>query len=89
MNPILAVSLLVPILPSPEIMGIPPTAMVVAITAGWALSGVTSPYTASVMLAASLGGVSPLRAGLGWNGVYILAAGAALTIWALLLFYLL
>jgi hypothetical protein len=89
MNPILAVSLLVPILPSPEIMGIPPTAMVVAITSGWALSGVTSPFTASVMLAASLGGVSPLRAGLGWNGVYILAAGAALTIWALLLFYLL
>ncbi|EBA00088.1 hypothetical protein [Marinobacter sp. ELB17] len=89
MNPILAVSLLVPILPSPEVMEIPPTAMVVAITAGWALSGVTSPYTASVMLAASLGGVSPLRAGLGWNGVYILAAGAALTLWALLLFYIL
>jgi len=89
MNPILAVSLLVPILPSPEVMGIPPTAMVVAITAGWALSGATSPFTASVMLAASLGGVSPLRAGLGWNGVYILAAGAALTLWALLLFYIL
>ncbi|UQG62276.1 hypothetical protein MIH18_10350 [Marinobacter sp. M3C] len=89
MNPILAVSLLVPILPSPEIMGIPPTAMVVAITAGWALSGATSPFTASVMLAASLGGVSPLRAGLGWNGVYVLAAGAALTLWALLLFYIL
>jgi hypothetical protein len=89
MNPILAVSLLVPILPSPEVMGIPPTAMVVAITGGWALSGATSPFTASVMLAASLGGVSPLRAGLGWNGVYILAAGAALTLWALSLFYIL
>ena len=89
MNPILAVSLLVPILPSPEVMGIPPTAMGVAITAGWALSGATSPFTASVMLAASLGGVSPLRAGLGWNGVYILAAGAALTLWALSLFYIL
>ncbi|EAZ97446.1 hypothetical protein [Marinobacter sp. ELB17] len=89
MNPILAVSLLVPILPSPEVMGIPPTAMVVAITAGWALSGATSPFTASVMLAASLGGVSPLRAGLGWNGVYVLAAGAALTLWALALFYIL
>jgi hypothetical protein len=36
-----------------------------------------------------LGGVSPLRAGLGWNGVYILAAGAALTLWALSLFYIL
>lgn len=89
MNPILAVSLLVPILPSPELMGIPPTAMVVAITAGWALSGATSPFTASVMLAASLGGVSPLRAGLGWNGVYTLVAGVVLTLWALSLFYIL
>jgi hypothetical protein len=89
MNPILAVSLLVPILPSPEVMGIPPTALVVAITSGWALSGVTSPYTASVMLAASLGGVSPLRAGLGWNGVFVLVAGTALTLWALSLFYIL
>ena len=89
MNPILAVSLLVPILPSPEVMGIPPTALVVAITAGWALSGTTSPFTASVMLAASLGGVSPMRAGLGWNGVYTLVAGAALTLWALALFHIL
>lgn len=78
-----------PILPSPEVMGIPPTALVVAITSGWALSGVTSPYTASVMLAASLGGVSPLRAGLGWNGVFVLVAGTALTLWALSLFYIL
>ena len=85
MNPILAVSLLVPILPAPEVMGIPPTALVIAITSGWALSGATSPFTASVMLAASLGGVSPLRAGLGWNGVYILVAGAMLTGWSLLL----
>ncbi|SHF63260.1 hypothetical protein SAMN05444339_10972 [Loktanella atrilutea] len=85
MNPILAVSLLVPILPAPDVMGIPPTAMVIAITSGWALSGATSPFTASVMLAASLGGVSPMRAGLGWNGVYILVAGAVLTLWSLLL----
>jgi hypothetical protein len=85
MNPILAVSLLVPILPSPEMMGISPTALVIAITSGWALSGATSPFTASVMLAASLGGVSPLRAGLGWNGIYTLVAGMALTMWALLL----
>jgi hypothetical protein len=89
MNPILAVSLLVPILPSPEVMGISPTALVIAITSGWALSGATSPFTASVMLAASLGGVSPFRAGLGWNGIYILVAGMALTTWALLLVYLL
>ncbi|MBM3604874.1 MAG: hypothetical protein FJX25_08985 [Alphaproteobacteria bacterium] len=85
MNPILAVSLLVPVLPSPEAMGIPPAALVVAITGGWALSGATSPFTASVLLAAALGNVSPQRAGIGWNGVYALAAGSALTLWALTL----
>lgn len=85
MNPILAVSLLVPVLPSPEVMGISPTAFVVAITGGWALSGATSPFTASVLLAAALGKVSPWRAGIGWNGVYALGAGSALTLWALTL----
>ncbi|QBX34286.1 hypothetical protein E4191_05810 [Paracoccus liaowanqingii] len=85
MNPILAVSLLVPVLPSPEVMGISPTALVVAITGGWALSGATSPFTASVLLAAVLGKVSPWRAGIGWNGVYALVAGSALTLWALTL----
>lgn len=85
MNPILAVSLLVPVLPSPEVMGIPPTALVIAITGGWALSGATSPFTASVLLAAALGKVSPQRAGIGWNGVYALLAGSALTLWALTL----
>jgi hypothetical protein len=85
MNPILAVSLLVPLLPSPEAMGIPPVAIVAAITGGWALSGATSPFTASVLLAASLARVSPRRAGIGWNGVYIMVMGAILSIWALIL----
>ena len=89
MNPILAVSLLVPVLPSPEAMGISPTALVVAITGGWALSGATSPFTASVLLAAALGKVSPWRAGIGWNGVYAVVAGTALTLWALTLSLLL
>lgn len=89
MNPILAVSLLVPVLPSPEAMGISPTALVVAITGGWALSGATSPFTASVLLAAALGKVSPWRAGIGWNGVYALVAGSALMVWALTLSVLL
>jgi hypothetical protein len=85
MNPILAVSLLVPLLPSPEAMGISPVAIVVAVTGGWALSGATSPFTASVLLAASLARVSPRRAGIGWNGVYTVVMGGILSIWALLL----
>lgn len=89
MNPILAVSLLVPLLPSPEAMGMSPVALVVAITAGWALSGVTSPFTASVLLAASIARVTPQRSGFVWNGVYTLATGALLTAWSVALALLL
>lgn len=85
MNPILAASLMVPLLPSAEVMGISPVPLVVAITGGWALSGTTSPFTASVLIAASLGRVDPRVAGLGWNGIYTLVAGFALSIWVLLL----
>ncbi|WP_374303402.1 hypothetical protein [Paracoccus sp. (in: a-proteobacteria)] len=84
MNPILAVSLLVPLLPAPEALGIHPTAMVVAITGGWAISGNTSPFTASVLLVGKLGGVEARHAGARWNGLYALATGAALTLWVLI-----
>ncbi|WP_089884824.1 hypothetical protein [Citreimonas salinaria] len=75
MNPILAVSLIGPLLPSPEALGIAPVAMVFAITSGWALSGVTSPFTASVLLVASYGGVSPAHVAWRWNGGYVLTVG--------------
>ncbi|MCQ0971999.1 hypothetical protein MLD63_16370 [Paracoccus sp. TK19116] len=85
MNPILAVSLIVPLLPSAQEMGIPAVALVAAITGGWALSGTTSPFTASVLIAAALGRVTPREAGLGWNGLYTLVMGTILSLWVLLL----
>ncbi|MDO5642049.1 MAG: hypothetical protein Q4G26_06625 [Paracoccus sp. (in: a-proteobacteria)] len=81
MNPILAVSLMIPLLPAPEAMGLSPAVVVTAITAGWALSGASSPFTASVLLLGALGEVAPRRAGLIWNGPYVLVAGAALSVW--------
>ncbi|VDS09211.1 hypothetical protein PARHAE_02402 [Paracoccus haematequi] len=84
MNPILAVSLLVPLLPSPAALGIHPTAMVLAITGGWAISGNTSPFTASVLLVGKLGGVEARHAGMVWNGLYALTTGTALTLWVLI-----
>lgn len=80
MNPILAVSLLVPLLPTPAELGVDPAAMVIALTGGWAISGSTSPFTASVLLIGRLGGVEPRQAGLQWNGLYALATGAALSL---------
>ncbi len=81
MNPILSVSLMAPLLPNAEAMGITPAAIIVAITSGWALSGASSPYTATTLLAGSIGGVSAWRVGLSWNGLYTLLGGLMLSGW--------
>jgi hypothetical protein len=81
MNPILAVTLIAPLIPGAADLGVEPTAIVVALTAGWALSGATSPFTATTLLIGSFAGISALRVGLVWNGAYSLVCGAVLSIW--------
>lgn len=83
MNPLLSVSLLVPLLPSPAMLGIDPVAMVVAVTGGWALCGTTSPYTASVLLVGALGKAPARRVGLVWNGPYALLMIPLISLWAI------
>lgn len=82
MNPILSVSLIAPLLPPPEALGLTPTALIVALTGGWALSGASSPYTATTLLVGSFGHVSATHVGLRWNGGYTLLAGLAVSVWA-------
>lgn len=84
MNPILAVTLLAPLIPDAGSLGVTPTALVVALTAGWALSGASSPFTATTLLIGNFAGISALRVGLVWNGVYTLICGAVLSGWVLL-----
>lgn len=83
MNPILAVTLLAPLIPDAASLGVQPTALVVAITSGWALSGASSPFTATTLLIGSFAKVSALHVGLVWNGAYSLICGVALTLWVL------
>lgn len=83
MNPILAVTLIAPLIPDAASLGVQPTAIVVALTAGWALSGASSPFTATTLLIGSFAGISATRVGLVWNGVYSLICGVALTVWVL------
>src|SRR5690606_25671409 len=85
MNPILSVSLIVPMLPSPAEMGVHPAVLVAAITGGWAISGTTSPFTASVLLVGSYGEVPPRQAGLRWNGAYAIVVGLMISAWVLVL----
>ncbi len=84
MNPILAVSLLAPLIPEAATLGVTPAAIVSAIAAGWAMSGTTSPFTATTLLIGSFGQVSALHVGFRWNGVYLLAMGGLLSAWVLL-----
>jgi hypothetical protein len=73
-----------PILPSPAALGVTPTAVMVAITAGWTMSGASSPYTATTMLIGNFAGKSAMYVGLRWNGAYTLITCAALSVWVVL-----
>jgi len=84
MNPILAVTLIAPLIPGAESLGVAHSAVVVALTAGWALSGASSPFTATTLLIGSFGGISALRVGWVWNGAYTLLCGVALSLWVVL-----
>ncbi len=89
MNPLLAASLLLPLLPTPASMGITPTALQVAVTAGWALTGACSPFTATTIITGSFAGKSAWHVGLRWNGVYTLLCALVLSGWVLVYAYVL
>ncbi|AZQ68474.1 hypothetical protein EF888_15845 [Silicimonas algicola] len=87
MNPILAVTLIGPFIPSAETLGVSPTAVVVALTAGWAISGASSPFTATQLLLAHHAGVSAWSVGLRWNGLFTLTCLVLLSAWVLVYAY--
>ena len=70
-------------LPAPAALGLSPTALMVAVTSGWAVSGATSPFAASTLLAGALGKVSATHVGTRWNGLYALTCGVVLSLWVL------
>ena len=85
MNPILSVSILAPILPDASALGVSPSVVVAAITAGWALSGASSPFTATTLMVGIFADVSARRVGLGWNGAFTALAGLVLSGWIIVL----
>lgn len=80
-NPVLSVTILSGALPSPAVFGVPPEAMAVALSGAWALTGATSPFTASVLGIAQLAGRDPGRLGREWNGGFALAGLVLLSVW--------
>jgi hypothetical protein len=89
MNPILAVTLIAPLIPSAESLGVAPSAIVLALSSGWALSGASSPFTATTLLIGSFAGIGALRVGWVWNGLYTLLCAVALSVWVVLFAFVL
>ena len=84
MNPILSSALIAPLLPSAASIGVSPIAILTAITAGWALAGASSPFTATTLLIGSFANRSALHVGLRWNGLYTLVTAVVLSLWVAL-----
>lgn len=89
MNPILSFSLIAPLLPTAETLGLSPAALAAAALAGFALSGASSPFTATNLLTGALAKVSAFEVGVRWSGAYTLLAGAMISVWIVIFAYLL
>ena len=88
-NPILSLSLIGPLLPAPEAIGIAPSALALSMICGWILTGITSPFTATTLLIARFGGIKAWQVGWVWNRGFFCAAMALLSAWVLLYAYVL
>ncbi|MCB1761990.1 MAG: hypothetical protein KDI27_02470 [Gammaproteobacteria bacterium] len=84
MNPILVAGVVAPLLPEATTLGITPSAIVTALTAGWILSGISSPFTATTLLVGNFAGVSSAYVGQRWNGIFTLLCGCILSLWVIL-----
>lgn len=88
-NPILSMSLIAPLLPPAEALGISPTALALPLVCGWTMTGITSPFTATTLLIARFGGIRAIQVGWVWNRGYFLATSALLLTWLMLVAFLL
>jgi hypothetical protein len=82
-NPILTMSLVAPVLPPAADFGLTPQSFAVALLCGWALTGLTSPFTATNMLVGRFGEIKTAQVGWVWNRGYFLISVTLLSIWVL------
>ena len=73
-NPLLSVTVLASILANPGAIGLDPTVLAVALTAGWGLSVGSSSAAAATMMIGRMTGENAWTVGSRWNGAFTLAA---------------
>lgn len=83
-HPLLAVSVIFPMMPSAAEMGVDPAAVATAILAGWGLASASTPFTATVVLIGSFAGASANEVARKWNGPYALILGVVLSLWVVI-----
>ncbi|TLF47448.1 hypothetical protein FEI13_15305 [Halomonas urmiana] len=83
-NPIVSVTLLVGILPTLGIDGLTPPVLAVSLLMGWTLALMSSPMTISMLILSRFTGISSLRIGYRWNGLFLCLAVPLLAVWFLL-----
>lgn len=86
-NPILTLSLVAPMLPDAAAFGLDPRAFGVAMLCGWALTGLTSPFTATNILVGRFGDIPTVDVGRIWNRSYFFIAVSLLCLWTLVFAY--
>lgn len=84
LNPIVSVTLLAGLLPALNIPGLAAPLIGVSLMAGWALALMSSPLTASMLILSRFSGVSSLRIGYRWNGMFMLGVVPVMAVWFLL-----
>ncbi|QTP55039.1 hypothetical protein HNO51_10325 [Billgrantia sulfidoxydans] len=83
-NPIVTVTLLVGLVPTLPIDGLPPALLGASLMVGWALAMMSSPMTASMLILSRFTGVASSRIGYRWNARFLLACIPLLAGWFLL-----
>lgn len=81
MNPVLSVTILSGALPSPDVLGLPPVVVAVALTGAWAITANTSPFSAATLVTGQMAGVTAETVGQRWNGLYAVASLTLLSGW--------
>ncbi len=74
LNPMIGATILASAVASAELPGLPKTAIVLAIAAGWACTVVLSPVNSALVMTAGLVRHSPWEVSVKWNGAFALAA---------------
>jgi len=74
LNPMISATILASAVSSAELPGLPNTAVVLAIAAGWACTVVASPVNSALVMTAFIAERSPWTVAVTWNGRFALAA---------------